>query len=360
MPSKATITKVKRAAYNSIRDIVFRLNGTIFGGWVRDQFICESYTDEFNRVVTDDPTEHLNKYWDSNYMPATRARLIVPDDMDVCFTCVEDIDRFIDALNGVSEFSAIYHRNVVLRESQYDAPMIHRIKEVKICMKLNAIPFVSHGTTVTIKVDVVIPVNRCLQPPFRKLDMLCNAFIMTRDHGKTLSRNTGTDIDTYSDFQRAMLTARILTDMRNFKTLLVFAQSWSSRQTKNTMNIHAMRRIKKMQDKTLPWTFINMPFITKLYKTVPEQEIESCFICEDTFIAGDKLAYTESKKGDVNIATPRMHYHCCMKHLVHQMQNAIVEGIDNRKKYIFTCPHRNTIDFFKCRNDISKYALDDM
>lgn len=347
-PSQATIYKVKRGAFNTLKHFAFQAQGIIFGGMVRDEFIAEYYTDQFKTLCTDVGYEaHMDRFCDSKYMPATRARLLLPDDMDVSFTSTEDADRFINSLRNVKEFSNVRVSNIIC---PYGIPMIDYFKEVIVTMMVGAIPFITQGAAVTIKIDIVIPTNRALQPPFAKLDMFCNAFIMTPYTGKTLSRNTGTYLDNYSDFERTLVTAQILNDMKDFKTALAFPTKQTPRKVQNTMNLYAMKRILKMERKKFKWSFINMPFNVRLYDTAKD-DVEYCCICAVEFNEGDEVAFTDCKKGDQFISSPCIHHRCFMKHLKFQTERLDRFGLDATKKFVFRCPHRNEIDFSKCQTN---------
>lgn len=348
--NKSVIPRVKRAAYQKLRDLSLQNNGIIFGGFVRDEFIKEYYTSEYNKNNIGE--NNIDKYWDPRYMPSTSARTIIPDDMDVCFNNTEDAENFINCIKKTTEYS-----NIIMKDmgasARYYTPMILSVRELTIQIIIGAIPFVNEGTIITIKADIVIPKYKHLEPPFKNLDMLCNAFIIKKDGSKVLSKHTGTIIDSYSDYERTMVTAQILKDLKDFKTVLSF--NTNTANYRFILNIVAMKRLLKMHNKKFKWTFINMPFKITNYKE-DLYETKECCICKNIFNNDDKLAYTESAKEETMIPCSFMHYNCCMKYLKYQMMNA---PHYHTRKFVFQCPFRNEINFTRCSLDIqSVYMLE--
>lgn len=305
MSPKAIHAQIKRSAFQKVKQIALQNDATIFGGYVRDEIIYEHNSNLFYRMhnMENAPisvSQHLKKYWDSNYMPSTKARLLIPKDIDISFSTVAHSERFIKALKKVPQFDAVVPRIV---DPSYNSPLIFSITEVTILLKVGVIPFISDGKAIIIKVDIVIPYDTYLQPPFKNLDMLCNAFIMTKEGGKRLSQHTGTIIDDYTDYERSILSAKIMTDMLAFRTALVFSQRQNL--LKKNLNLIAKNRIQKMHRRKFSWTFINAPFNTTFYKELigaPSQ----CCICSILFNDDDNVVYADGVC---------FHYECCMKHL---------------------------------------------
>lgn len=345
---KALVPRVKRNAFDKVRIVAFCNDGTIFGGAVREDLIAEYYT---NKLIKEEggniPANRPGRFWDANYMPHTKARLLVPDDIDLSFRTVADADKFIQQIREVKEFSSI-EVNDVTNENKYYMNGIQSIREVIIELDVLS-NLLYENQKVSIKIDVIVGKHKDVQPPFRNLDMLCNGFIERRDTGKVFSRHTGTIIDRYSDYERSMVVCQILKDMMDFKTVLCFTTSYP--QARFTRNLIAMKRIEKMQNKRVGWSFMNMPFETKLYREVntDENQVTECAICTKSFQADDKIAYTTSTKDDKVISCPYMHYKCCMKHLNYQAKQAPTY---HREVFVFRCPFRNIITFSRCALDI--------
>lgn len=332
------IPRVKRAAFQKIKHIALSNGGIIFGGFVRDEYISEYYSAKFKKDA-----ENQEKYWDCNYSPETKARLLMPSDMDVSFDDSVNANKFIEILKETNEFDYVYVSEEI-EDSHYYGRLIKSVRKARIDLVIGAVPFVYEGTPVTIEVDIVLPIKKNIEPPFMNLDMLCNGFIIKSDGQKMFSRHTGTIIDHYSDYERTMVVAQILKDMKDFKTVLCFT---TKKYNKMFNNIVAFKRIEKMQKKALSWSFINLPFKTETFDD--KNEISDCCICTKDFKNGDKIAYTSCQKDDTIIKSPKIHYKCCMKHLRFQSKTATNH---HDKKFIFRCPFRNDIDFTRCILDI--------
>lgn len=343
-PPTSLLTEIQKHGYKKVQDIALENKGIIFGGYVRDKIISEHYTKQYlqkmNNIVIyanefDDP------YWDVENDPETSHRLLLPNDMDVCFYSQSDVDMFIAKLRTVKDFDSIIV-NDMTNISSYSSPIIENVRRVIVCLKIGKIPFICPGKIVILSIDVVVPVkNIALQPPFSNLDMLCNGFILT-DKGISLSNNTGTVIDSYNYFDKTMASAQIIKDMVDFNTYLCFSPT-----SYNNINIVAVQRIKKMEENK--WSFLNMPFITKTF--TKEDDPNDCCICRELFKEGDKTANTTStNKEGHKINSVKMHYGCCMKYIYHQKNSNI--DAKPHDTFTFHCPARNIIDFGGCNRDI--------
>lgn len=334
--SQALMNNVKIQGYSAIEKLVFACNGTIFGGYVRDEYIKEYYTDKFSKELY--RRVGGDAFWNKRMSPSTSARTIIASDMDICFPNNADADKFIDRVKETSEFTFV----VVKTKNAYISPqMISAHYTVRICMKVGVIPFISEGEDLMLDLDMIVANTL---PPFGNLDMLCNGFIKTKE-GKRFSRNTGTKLDKLSEFEHHREVMKILEDMMEFKTTLCFTQK---RLTKKDLNISALKRIQKMEKKDFSWTFTNMPINIECYSDEGLIE-DTCCICFEQFVNGEKISYTASKKEDKEIPASKMHYKCCMKYLEHQMDTVINTISSSPYEFTFRCPCRNKIDFSTCK-----------
>jgi hypothetical protein len=341
------LIEIRRKAYEALKTSGFSHNGTIFGGFVRDEYIAEYHSAKFNREYHD-----TTKYWDIEHMPDTKARLLIPSDMDISFRNDEDADDFIHSVKEIKEFKEVYVSDITHRDNQYSdmVSVLKSIRHLIIVMRVGHIPFKKNGVVISICVDVIVPNNPALQPPFNNLDMLCNGFIMTKDGGKQFSRNTGTIIDKYSDYERAVVVPQIINDIHKFKTYICMTSSYRNRRC---VNVDALRRVRKMLVKKIPWTMLNMPYKTEIYKgPVDNSEKQDCSICFDALEDGQEIAYTTLVKEDDQTEIPagKLHCRCMMQYLHSQTQNLCNTEGDN--VFTFKCPFRNKITFTRCKLDI--------
>lgn len=343
---KKLIPEVTKLAYTKISEIAISHRGTIYGGFVRDRIISDHYTSLYKNDHTYDiDCIDMGKFWDKDYHPQTISRLLLPVDMDVCFSKVDAV-YFIDKLRNMSEFQNVSVTDIT-HNAVYYSPFIERINKITLTMIIGEIPFLSKGQMITLHIDVIVPKDYIMmQPPFKNLDMLCNGFVMTKN-GISLSTHTGTAIDDYTFFEKNVVVIDILKDLVNFKTHLCFqfvTHEWS-------FNLMAMKRIEKMHNKGLGWKFVNLPFKTDIYDKC-KTSITDCCICCDEFIQNDYIAKAELKIKDENITSSTMHYECCIKYLKHQCREYKEKILE--EKFMLRCPMRNQIDFSTCILDIKR------
>jgi hypothetical protein len=347
--SKCKIMQYKRMAFEKLKRIGLEHDGTIFGGFVRDEYISEYYTNKYKKRNTNSSAD---KYWDEANSPETNSRLLIPKDMDIGFKTKQEADEFIAALQRIYEFSKILVTSS--NTSDYYSSIrgsLQSITRVCLGMQFRTEPFLNKGPLINIDIDIdiVIPIDKNLEPPFGNLDMLCNGFILTKE-GKRFSKNTGTIIDKYLDYERAVVTPQILRDMVNFKTYICM----TNQHEKRTINISAFQRILKMTNKNNHWTIMNMPY--KYEKYTCNESQEECYICSDTLKNDDEIAYTtiQNKKQET-IPSGKMHNICLMRYFQHQIfeyNNSFDDENHKKTFFCFKCPSRNIITFTRCKLDI--------
>ncbi len=327
------LQKTKKAAYARLENIALNNKGIIYGGYVRDVMIAEEHARRFNMQHQ----ESSDKFWDKSFSPETRGRLLIPNDMDICFYSVEEADYFIASLRQVTEFSdvvsSMYHN--------YYSANISCVQHVLIYIKkIGYVPFVNPGATIIIQIDVVIPkVN--IEPPFNNLDMLCNGFIMLQPDNTLravkYSSNTGTVLDDYTNVQKMQVVSGIVNDLVEFKTHLCFSSVYAP--TRTDFNIMCMRRVMKMYNKTIPWTMYNSPIQVT---TQNAEATHECCICCSPIENGESMIQSISKKSnDEEIVGSRMHYKCGMDYFYHEKH----KDPDESGVIVLTCPFRVPIDF---------------
>ncbi len=343
------LTEMKRNAYEAVKKKGFEHSGTIFGGFVRDEFISEYYSAKFNREYND-----TSKYWDPKHMPETKNRILIPNDMDISFKNEDEANVFIDAIKQIREFHEVHVTDMTYNANPYSdmQNVLQSVKRIFIYMRVGHIPFKRNGLIISIHIDVVVPNNPELQPPFNNLDVLCNGFIMTKEGGKQFSRNTGTIIDKYSDYERAVVIPQIIKDMHQFRSYI--CMTTTSNADKRRINIIALKRVRKLLMKKTPWTMINLPFKKETFvEPTDSSEKTDCCICLQTLETNDEVAYTTIQKEDgTEIPSGKLHYGCMLQCLHNQAYSPRLDNDHNGGVFTFTCPFRNKITFTRCKLDI--------
>lgn len=346
------MNRVKIEAYKKLCSIALENNGIIFGGFVRDQIIAGHYSDlYYEHHKKNNLSLNESKFWNDNYMPETKKRLLIPDDIDISFSDEADINKFIYCVKNIKEFNSVSVTAIL--DNSYNLPIINYMRRMYIMINVGAIPFITEGISVIIIADIILPKTSFVEPPFRNLDMLCNGFII-KNNEITFSKYTGTLIDNMSPVKRANIISKIMNDLINCKTIACFCNCGIS---KSLLNVRALNRINKLYEKNMGWKVLNLPFnIKKISSKYPKNNYkEECMICLSEIKKKQLVSYMSvtSSNGEL-INCAKIHYQCFMENLASQSA-AIIE--DNLNKVtVFKCPLRNEIDFSKCNKNL-EYIL---
>jgi hypothetical protein len=358
--SKNYVTKV---IYDRAIRKAYDCDGIIFGGAVRDKVIANHYTDVYNSQCKD--IYDYKKFWNKQVHPESVHRVIVPKDLDICVetegaakTLAYEIKNLITSDFGVSNVKSTFNYSMT-PEKYFNFP-IASLTKLTFEVTVGAIPYISKGVVLNLNFDIVVPHNRNIQPPFKKLDMLCNAFVMSKTGGITLSRHTGTVMDKMSLIKRKKIEVKILTDIIAFKTDFCLDYSKYTRERVNYFrvmkyNTDVFARLENMTLKEQPWIIRNLPF---------EMEVESagcketCCVC----LAGFKKmsvkvsVYITGSDKNSKVSGGNMHSECLFRYMKNQIDeeksevanlmyiNTPLEEFKNRE-FCFKCPVRNRIDF---------------
>jgi hypothetical protein len=359
--------RVKRTIFHSIKRMVFKHNGVIFGGYVRDEIISEYYTKQFYKA-----SGNVKQYWDASQHPQTNARILNADDMDVSFSKEEDSSAFIEDVKRHFEFATKnmyeFSDEELVKTSEYshNTNIIKSVRKLTFIIKLGAIPFVFRGYDMIICIDVVTPYQANLLPPFNNLDFLCNAFIMTK-YGKLISSCTGTNIDQLCDVNKTKLASKITSDMLEFKTYLCMGQRAGQCNSGTFQyNKYVLKRIDKLLAKQPAWTIANLPFTVQLTQLTEhsqltqqaqlmehshEKDCDTCCICCDSFNDGlsSKVIMYSEKEDKTKIKGSVSHYECLSKYFKRQVEEheerLFRDEVEHTDEFAFRCPFRNPINF---------------
>ena len=364
---------VKYCIMADIKNIIFKWNGIIFGGFVRDSIIHNHYANIFYNKFDD-----YKSMWNEQFDIDTLPRTIVPNDIDVCLydrddinNMIKDITQHINNKFGMSNVTMTSVEIIYSVDDKFDkyiAPCSGILHNYQYTISIGKIPYVTEGIVLNVNLDIIECKIKGLSPPFRKLDFICNGFIMTKNDLIYISPNTGTDIDKLTFVQKKEIEYKIIRDIVNFKTdyCLDFSRGIDSDNYTSTSDVRlteqACRRIEKMVLKKNMWTIGNMPFI--IDKNCEEFSNKNCCICCDSFKKKDRVAYVPFNGQKTNSKQyPPMHAECLFKYLNSQIRN-IMEEINNSDLYLYDsvflkCPMRNMLNF-DCRsikNVIDNYLL---
>jgi len=344
--------KEKRTLLNKIKKFGLASNGIIFGGLVRDEIIASHFRQEFIDKELD-----YRKYYDENYHPETKGRLLIPNDIDIYFrepsnirNFTDDITSYIKLFNGYINIQEIKN-SPNFRCFNYFNSFLY-LTHTKVVIEINLGRTLRYSG-IRLKLDIDIISNdissitdnfayekytKHLEPPFFNLDFLSNIFVMERINGNTnirLSNCSGTPLDTMNFVSKSKQSNKILDDIINFRTQFI----------RNITSINAEYincfRIIKMIDREFSWDITNVPF-------TPINEIKEdcrCCICLEDIDKSSSLISVNTIPEMKNI----LHKKCFINYL----------KIEQRKKYRnagnlieIRCPFRTPFNFKDCYKNV--------
>uniref|UniRef100_A0A6C0LEF3 Uncharacterized protein n=1 Tax=viral metagenome TaxID=1070528 RepID=A0A6C0LEF3_9ZZZZ len=361
-----TPDRIKYIVYERITNAVFDNNGTIFGGYVRDKIISDHYKTIYNEANSYN-MHHIHKFWNCFNQPETAARALVAKDMDICMYRKEDVYAFINTLQsifseefGITNISSSEFTEI--SEHSYFSLPIMMYKRIRYTATVGRIPYVYCGTEICFDFDILIPKKKWLQPPFNRVDMLSNVFIMNKQ-GIVMSNNTGTVIDKMSILNKQKMASKIMSDIVEFKTQFCMLDNRNKFMSgDHEYNRKAIMRINKMLFKTFPWQITNLPFAMHDFKKIMNIE-NTCCICMDKFKKNDRCVeiYIDNSTKTEKVCSCVAHDKCIFKYFDKQLESAKNNDetvFDSMDEFEFRCPMRNVVNFKKCANATSNLIRD--
>jgi len=196
---------VKYKMMSKLEDLLLGFGFIIFGGYVRDKMIHDYYSKKFyNRPCG-------NQFFsDKNVHPKLKGRLVIPKDID-CFLN-ETYEETTKRLLGLNDQG--FDLDFAFGDKQY--PLFENVDFFRVKVRLSNARM--YGLRhISVHLDVTCGTKPQWEPPYGKLDMLCNSFILT-SNGIRLSNNTGTYIDELGAVSKKLLENKIIKNILLFKT----------------------------------------------------------------------------------------------------------------------------------------------
>lgn len=355
----------KKEIINFLKKRCFESSGIIYGGAVRDEIISTHWIKEFNRFYNTLEAAPDRKYgqqfWDESIHPESKARMLVPKDVDTFFRSQKDAMNFI--ANVEKEFGKntfyVPSDNSVDESMFYSGSFLNNSLNLKRCCinyaagKTRLFP----GHLIQIGLDIIYPSDASIitdfEPPFSNGDLSCNCFVQDSIKGEPrMSHNPGEWYKTMSLLQKTIFTAKTINDMINFNTLIVKDGSCSYDKDKD-----AKRILTKITDEKFPWKILNLPYDIIEYtpdeesEEISELKKESCCICQ-ICLANDQpetLAIIRSENSaKKKIAGAKLHHSCLITHLNFQLNYRFSHPRTRNSQDVLMCPFKCPIDFGKC------------
>jgi hypothetical protein len=357
--------RIKYILFNDIKKVVLENNGIIFGGYVRDLIISDHYKSIYNSCNT----YNIHHFWNRMYHPETAARTLVAKDMDICMYSEEGVSNFINSLQNIFNdnvgYSNVSSSDITItRDACYFNIPIKMHKKINYKITIGKIPYVHSGIELSFDFDIIVPRKSNVQPPFFKVDLLSNVFILSK-HGVVMSNHTGTLIDKMSILNKQKISSLIMADVIEFKTQFCM-RNYRDRYVSGNYNYNSkvFERINKMLFRNFKWDITNLPFVMSNYKRNYNNSNNNCCICLANFKNNDRIVKmyidnstkTEKICSNMSIA----HDKCLFKYLQTQLDTEKEEGISNADPFEFRCPLRNAINFKLCSDNIDKIICEKM
>ena len=342
--------RIKSILFKDIKKIVLENNGIIFGGYVRDMIISDHYKSIYNSCNPYD----IHKFWNRQHHSETAARTLVAKDMDICMYSEEDVLNFIaaiqDTFNDNVGYSNVSSSDITItKDARYFGIPIKMHKKLNYKLTIGKIPYVHSGIELSFDFDIIIPRKSNAQPPFFKVDLLSNIFILNK-FGVVMSNRTGTMIDKMSILNKQKISNLIMADIVEFKTQFCMRNYRDNYTSGNyDYNSKVFERINKMLFRNFKWNITNLPFLLCDCKKSFNNHNNNCCICHSNFKHNDKIVKmfidnsTKTEKICSNMSIT--HDKCLFKYLQTQLETEKEDGISNADPFEFRCPLQNAINF---------------
>ena len=282
-----------------------------------------------------------NLLWDTSIHPESSSRILISKNIDVFFNNNRSYIKFIRIIQN--KFDKI----IVTEDINNNLLQIidNNLSNIIKCEKI-IIEYVI-GKTFTFKGKIILIEINCyyirsnftginaIEPPFNKLDMLCNIFVHTKD-GIRLSKSSGTDIDIQNDYRKSYLSTIIKKQIVNYETYICSNVDYDYHKSYIIKKIISMIEIKNGNS----WKFNNLPYT--IIKSIDVSDIILdelyCCICQEDLKDASKdlaIVYTKDSNGNKIIGC-RTHCKCMNEFILYQTINS---------PSIYICPYKSRLNF---------------
>lgn len=248
-------------------DAVFGVEGAVvFGGYVRDKIRHDHMAKRFYDEAGDD-----DNYQDTNVVPELRDRLLVSSDVD-CFMSSDSISELEGRLKDRG-LKILQRREC--QSSIYCGDSDVKLLRMKVALDIPPVMIGmlrdedAHLYRLSVSVDVVHTDDTAgKEPPFGKVDFLCNALVMDQSRQIRVSSHVFEEMNIPKDIlARYDLLKSIVEDIKT--------------KTARALACPPNRRVMKMI-----WKQWNIVTNNESYKITPRTDDSAfCIICHDTFLS---------------------------------------------------------------------------
>jgi hypothetical protein len=268
------LNKEIRFGYSIIENIVYKNDGIIFGGFVRDEILKDHAINEFCKMFCKQEdlinTKMLSgelkdkfktMFWDKNIDYLTIDRQLNPNDIDIYFSDLNKSEKFIDDLIKIN--------NSIFDVLRFDKSDLYILNEEINHITIEASVYLGRtllkgGTRVSFKIDICI--HPTMEPPFKNLDAYTNILLKDK-YGIRVSSDCSMITDKCRSYEKNMLCCDIIKMVIEKKNMIVQKPKSLNEATR------LLKRIGKMVENKIIFSNIGwMDF---------EIGEEMCLICQD-------------------------------------------------------------------------------
>jgi len=198
------LNKATYLIMTQVSELLLQKDGIIFGGFVRDKLIHDHYATKFYEELKG----QSSSYDEVNHHPETKARLLIPKDIDVFIRGTEVETQEVYSFLESQGFDV----QVKIRKRIYGA--FKNINQQKVVVKT---PKKLGFPVIEVDLDVLFSTDDQVKPPFNRLDLWCNSLLMDKN-GIKVSNQTGSRLDGMGEINKKLFELDILKNMFEFKT----------------------------------------------------------------------------------------------------------------------------------------------
>jgi hypothetical protein len=345
------IEKIKHIIIKKVIHKIYEYGCVIYGGFVRDYIIADYYTSLYDKKFKNSKNYDKN-FWNKQFDLETLHRTLISKDINICVYNIDVIEKMLNEMNELitNDFGKInVHYNTInnfCMDDNNSGSLLY-----KYIIIVGYIPYITMGTAIDIQLNIVLCKNILNKPPFKKLDFLCNAFLMTRE-GIHISNNTGIEkLDNLSIIDRKAVECKIINDIVNFRTDYCINFSNINTANLNIVNItnYACLRIEKMVNRSCKWQINNLPIVIH-HPNKHSKSRRICNICLQFIKKTTYIASIYALDSNKNLCY-FTHKDCFFQYIYKQIDsklNSLQEDVysrENKEEFYLKCPTRNILDF---------------
>lgn len=302
------LRKIEYKMMLRVVSILLERGVVIFGGYVRDKLIHDHHAEAFY-----EKSQSGKKYNDPLFDPDTVLRLMVP----------KDIDAFLKG--GETEVAELLE-DIRKEGFRVSTRVVRSIYFEEKNVKQQAVTVSTANDfgipNVSVLMDLLHSTQDDIEPPFGRLDMLCNGFLLDKN-GIRLSSQTGTRLDYLGAFARRKAENEIIEKILKLKTDFAVPAEEDTSMEKSSVKSRKLIAQRILRKQQAGWK-VNQ----KVYTLQKGKSGKLCPRCEDPAFPFDK----ESNIVRLQCCGQKLHIGCFENHFLDEYTHCLVPKCANCQK----------------------------